>query len=102
MKKQIIIIIIMIVIKVIIPIKPYIECNQLTIITKIEIECDENYRVTYTETIPERDNEGIKYHYKKYKGEDITLEKAINKIEKKKHIYKEKAKIINKCKKKET
>ena len=102
MKKQIFIILIIILIKLLIPIKPYLECNQLNIITEIKIECKNEYIVTYIETIPIKEDNGIKYQKKEYIEKDKNLKKAINKIEKNKNIYKDKAKIkyIN-CNKKE-
>lgn len=98
MKKQIIYIITMILIKILIPIKPYIECNELSIITKIEVICDKEYTIKYTETIPERDDNGIEYKYKIYKEKGNNIKELIEKIESNKDIYKEKAKIkIKNC-----
>ena len=103
MKKQMIIILLIIVIKTLIPIKPYLECNKLNIITEIEIQCKEEYIVIYKETIPIKDNNGIKYEYKTYKEKNKNLETAIKRIEQNKHIYKNKAKVKTKnCNKKET
>ena len=94
MKKQIIFILIIILIKIFIPIKPYIEVNNINIITKIDLTCSDKYILKYTETIPERDDNGIEYKYKTYKVEDNDLNDAIKSIEKNKNIFKSKAKII--------
>ena len=101
MKKQLIFILIIILIKIFIPIKPYIEVNNINIITKIEVTCSDKYTLKYTETIPERDDNGIEYKYKTYKEEGEDLLDIIKRIEKNKNIFKDKAKIItHNCNKK--
>jgi len=101
MKKQLIFILIIILIKFFIPIKPYIEVNNINIITKIEVTCSDKYILKYTETIPERDDNGIEYKYKTYKEEGEDLLDIIKRIEKNKNIFKDKAKIItHNCNKK--
>ena len=98
MKKQILLLIIVLLIKIYIPIKPYIECNDLSIITEIEVICSDKYTVIYKETIPERDDNGIEYKYKTYKASGNNLKEVINRIEYNKNIYKEKAKLkIKNC-----
>lgn len=83
--------------KLFFPINPYIECNHLTIITKIEVDCGSSYHITYIETLPVKENNGIEYHSKKYQIQDTNLLRGITRIEKDKNIYKKGAKIIIRC-----
>ena len=100
MKRAIIIIALLIILKIILPIKPYIELNHLNIIKKITITCDKEYKIEYIEIVPKKEDEGIEYEYKKYQVKSKSLEQGIKNIEKDKNIYKKKAKIIVNCKNK--
>ena len=76
MKKITIIILITILLKLFLPINPYIECNNIKIIKEIEIDC--NNKKTYKEIIPIKEDNGIKYKYKTYskKEKNFFLKKA--------------------------
>lgn len=84
MKKILILIIIIIGTYLLLDIPKYIELNDLKIIDRITINCD---NIILREIIPVKDDNSIEYKYKYY-----------NKISNK--FYYKKAKIINKCKKK--
>ena len=101
MKKQLFIIFIIIFMKLLLPVRPYLECNHLTIITKIEVKCNNDFDITYYETIPVKEDNGITYHTKKYHTIHPNFLLAIKIIENNKNIYKEKAKIITECDNKE-
>lgn len=97
MKK--IVIPLLILLKIILPIKPYIELNHINIIHKIKITCNDKYNIEYTEIIPKKEENRIQYDYKKYKVTSNNLLDGIKKIEKNKNVYKKHAKIIIKnCK----
>lgn len=97
MKKQIILFLFVFLLKLFLPLKPYLECNHLTIITKIDVQCGSSYDITYYETIPMRENNGIQYHTKKYHVVSQNLIEGIHRIEKGHSIYKEKATIVSNC-----
>lgn len=97
MKKYFIIILGIVLMRIFLPIKPYLECNHLSIITKIEIYCDDSYAITYYETIPMKEDNGIQYHTTKYHVIESSFTNGIHKLEKNKYIYKKKAKIISNC-----
>lgn len=102
MKKNIGIIISLIILKIILPIKPYVELNHLKIIEEINIKCNNQYEITYIEKIPKKEDNGINYEKKKYQIRDRNLLKGIKKLENKNNFYIEKAKIkIENCKNKE-
>ena len=101
MRKKVIILLFLILIKILLPINPYIELNHLNIIHKIKVTCKNQYQIEYYEILPQKEDNGIKYEYKKYHVESKDLIKGLQKIENKKNIYKKKAKIIIKnCKNK--
>ena len=101
MKRTIQIIIIVILLRMFLRIPPYMECNHINIITEIEINCKSKYKITYKETIPQKEDNGIKYTYKTYQVQNKDLKKGIKEIEWKKEIYKEQAKVkISNCKNK--
>lgn len=101
MKRIIRIILIILLFKVFYKIPPYIECNHLNIITEIEINCKNEYKITYKEIIPQKEDNGIKYSYKTYQVHNKNLQEGIKEIERKKEIYQEKAKVkIKNCKNK--
>ncbi len=87
----------LIILFIILPIPPYIECNNLTIISKIEVNCSSLYDITYYEVIPIKEDNGIKYKYKKYNVVDYDLRNGLKDIESHKHIYKDKAKYYISC-----
>ena len=102
MKKNIAIIISLILLKIILPIKPYVELNHLKIIDEIEITCEEKYKITYIEKIPKKEDNGINYDKKTYKTSNTSLTKGIKELEKNKNFYTEKSKIkILNCKNKD-
>ena len=84
MKKILILIIIIIGTYLLLDIPKYIELNDLKIIDRITINCD---NIILREIIPVKDDNSIEYKYKYY-----------NKINN--NFYYKKAKIINKCQKK--
>ena len=63
MKKTIFIIILLFIISLFIHIPNYLELNDLIIIDKIDIDC-ENKTINYNEVIPYKDNNSIDYKYK--------------------------------------
>lgn len=88
-----------------IKIPSYVELNNLSIIDKITIKCDNNkYIITLREIIPIKNDNGIKYKYKYYKGNGTNINIIIKEIDnntKRKLYYKtSKYKYIN-CRKKE-
>jgi len=86
MKKTIILFLILLIFSFLIKQPKYIELNNLHIIDKITIYCD---KTIYREIIPNKDNNGLKYNYKYH-----------NKLNK--NYYTKKAKVINKCIKKDS
>ena len=86
MKNTIILFIILFIFSLFVKLPKYKELNNLKIIDKITIECD-NYILR--EIIPNKDNNGIEYEYKYYKERELNNNK----------YYIKKAKVINKCKK---
>ena len=102
MKKTIIIIFLIIIIKLIIPIKPYVELNNIKIIKEINVSCNNTYTITLKEIQTVKDNNGIKYKYKNKTIKDENIDKILNRIKNDNKIYIKKAKIkdIN-CNKKE-
>lgn len=93
MKKLLLIIITTFLVKIFMPLNPYIECNKLKIINEITIICGSEYTIEYKEIIPQKIDNGIEYKYKILKEKNSNLKTAINKIENNKYIYKSKAKI---------
>ena len=55
MKKAIILIGVLILLKILLPIKPYIELNHLKIIEEITVDCKKGYTITYQEKIPKKE-----------------------------------------------
>ena len=88
MKKTIFIIILLFIISLFIHIPNYLELNDLIIIDKIDIDC-ENKTINYNEVIPYKDNNSIDYKYKEYSYKY----KNINEFFNIKNIYYKKAKI---------
>ena len=97
MKKTLFIIIILFIISSFINIPKYIELNDLVIIDKIYIDCN-NKIIKYREIIPYKDNNSINYKYKNYTYKYNEIHDFINK----KNLYYNKNKIklnLNTCKK---
>ena len=63
MNKTIFIIILLFIISLFIHIPNYLELNDLIIIDKIDIDC-QNKTINYKEVIPYKDNNSINYKYK--------------------------------------
>ena len=83
-----------------IKIPEYNELNNLAIIDRIYISCNNNYNVKLREIIPIKDNNGIKYEYKYYKGNGNNIYSIIKNIDektKKKLFYKHVENIYSKC-----
>ena len=97
MKKGLKTILFLTILRLILPIPPYIECNHLSIVSKIKINCGDSYDITYYEILPKKDDNGILYHYKKYHVIDKSLLNGIYEIEKNHIFYKEKADIVIHC-----
>ena len=88
MKKTLFIIILLFSISLFIHIPDYIELNDLIIIDKISIDCNDK-TIKYREVIPYKDNNSISYKYKNYKYSFDNIDKFFNKN----NIYYKKAKI---------
>lgn len=96
MKKIILGIILLILLKILLPIKPYVELNHLKIIEEIEITCNEDYEVTLIEKVPKKEDNGINYTKKVYKKKV----KNLNELKEDKTLYLKKAKVkVKNCKK---
>ena len=97
MKKDLIIIGILVILKLLLPINPYVELNHIKIIKEIKIECEEEIIIEYKEIIPTKDDNGLEYEYKIKKIKGKKIKEVTSKIKKKKNMYLDKAKIIKKC-----
>ena len=98
MKRTSIIVGILILLKLVLPLKPYVELNNLKIVEKIEVNCKKEYQITYIEKIPKKEDNGIEYEKKKYQISSKSLKEGLKEIEKKKHFYIKEAKIeIRNC-----
>ena len=100
MKKYILFILLLIPL-LFIKIPKYIELNNLAIIDRVYISCYNNkYNVKLREIIPIKDDNGIEYDYKYYKGTGNninTIIKNINNKTKKKLFYKHIEKVYSNC-----
>lgn len=95
--KKIILYILIIIELTIFKIPKYVELNNIAIIEEISlIEKYDKYTLTLKETIPIKDEQGIKYKYKEYKKTASTPKKAYQLIEKstKKRLYLKKTKSL--------
>lgn len=102
MKKTIILIGVLILLKILLPIKPYIELNHLKIIEDITVDCKKEYTITYQEKIPKKEDNGIEYQKKEYVMHYDSLKEAKKSLKEKKNFYIKKAKIKTvSCKKKD-
>lgn len=101
MKKKIIIIISILFPLLFIKIPKYKELNNLIIVETIEVKCKNNgYSVELKEILPQKEDNSIKYEYKKYKDEGKNLKnvkKSIEKKTQKKFYYGKTQYIITNC-----
>lgn len=81
----------------------YNELNNIIIIDKITISCNNNQIIKLREIKPQKESNKISYKYKTYKinTNDINNLNIKLKNKYKKNFYYKKAKIINICKNKE-
>lgn len=78
-----------------IKIPKYRELNNLIIVDKIYITCNNNYTIYLREIIPIKEDNGITYEYKIYKGNNNNLSTALKNIKRtNKNIYLNKVKNI--------
>ncbi len=95
--KKIIIIILIAIGAILVKIPPYVELNNLAIIESIGISYnDENYTIWLKEMLPIKDQNGINYNFKYYKGSSNSIENAYKKIKSKtkKKLYLKRIKLL--------
>ena len=98
MKKNLIILLIIILISTFIKIPKYIELNNLTIIDKVKIKCNDNNKtIILREIKPIKTDNGITYKYNYYKNnvEDISKIKKTYEEKYHKKFYYDKVKYLS-------
>ena len=95
--KKIWIIILFILIIIFPKISPYVELNNLAIIESVGVSYNNgNYTIWLKEVIPIKDEQGINYDYKYYKGTGNSVKSAYKKISSKtkKKLYLKRTKLL--------
>ena len=102
--KRYLVFLILFIVLFLLPMKSYVELNNLAIVDRIDVDCSDKYILTIQEIIPVKDDNTIEYKYKKYESINTSLEKAKKEIEDStdKKFYYQKTKRIktNSCNKK--
>ena len=100
-KTTIILILVLFIFTFIVKIPKYVELNHLIIVDTIGVECSNNNITLYLrEIIPAKNDNGINYQYKIYKGIGRSIDNAFDEIDSKtsdKIFYKDSKTILSNC-----
>ena len=100
-KTTIILILVLFIFTFLVKIPKYVELNHLIIVDTIGVECSNNNITLYLrEIIPAKNDNGINYQYKIYKGIGKSIDNAFDEIDNKtynKIFYKDSNIILSNC-----